>query len=96
MRRKWEVAGYHLVRRWPIIAGALVVATAALAQRVPDSLWGIVYNSVFPTLSDKQSTVWQSTSNGRTNVTGLNVVVCVGGGTINLTLGCTLGRGLIP
>ena len=55
---------------------AMFAATAAIAQVGPGEIWGMIYNLVAPTLTDKQTTTWQSTSNGHLSVTGLTPGSC--------------------
>jgi hypothetical protein len=72
-----------------LIIGAVLVSTAAIAQVGPSEIWGLIYNLVAPTLSDKQTTTWQSTSDGHLSVTGLGPPPnCTGA--IDLSEGCTL------
>lgn len=66
-----------------------VVMSMLLAQ-TPGDIWGMVYNSVLPTLTDNQQTVWQSTINGQLNVTGLTPPVNCGVGATDLTASCTI------
>ena len=73
------------------LAIALVVgSSSALAQVRPSEIWGLIYNAVAPTLSDKQSTTWQATSAGRLSVTGLGPSAACGTGVIDLSAGCTI------
>ena len=77
--------------RLRLIIGAVLFSTAVLAQQVgPDEIWGLIYNAVLPTLSDKQTAPWQGTSTGRLNVTGLGPSAPCGMGVIDLSAGCTI------
>jgi hypothetical protein len=49
-----------------------LLASALLAQPVdPGDIWGTVFESVLPTLSNFQQTIWSSNNNGKLNVTGI-------------------------
>ena len=75
------------MRRWTLIAVAFA-STAALAQVGPSEIWGLIYNLVAPTLSDKQVTDWQGSSSGQLKVSGISPAGCTGA--IDLSEGCTL------
>ena len=87
MRCEWKTQGHNVLRHYGII-GLALISTAALAQIAPSEIWGLIYNAVAPTLSDKQETTFQATSAGRLNVTGLVPPNCTGA--IDLSEGCTL------
>jgi hypothetical protein len=73
-----------------IIIWTVLVSTAAIAQVGPSEIWGMIYNLVAPTLSDKQITTWQSTSDGHAAVTGLTPLAPCGSGVADLSAGCSI------
>lgn len=77
------------------MAIALLVGTGAAIAQAPNEIWGAIYNSIAPSLSDRQSSSFQATSAGRLNVTGLGPPPTCDG-TIDLSTGCVqpMFRGL--
>jgi hypothetical protein len=73
-----------------LLIGAVLLSTAALAQVGPSEIWGLVYNAVFPTFTDGQTSALQATSSGQLNVTGLGPSTPCGTGVIDLSAGCTI------
>jgi len=72
------------MKKWLFLLLGLGIASAA-AQVRPAQIWGLIYTSSTPTLTNGQGTFLRSNSSGQFRTTGLSGGGC--DGTINLN-GC--------